>query len=142
MREIKFRAWIKNKKFGREMFDVVMISWVGQKVILSGRGGSVSLDECELMQYTGRKDKNDKEIYEGDIVRHYLWGIAIVKFGEGTNIGGGDSSAYFYGYYLEIQNRRDTWGDNEVDSGCFRDTSEIEVIGNIYENPELLKEAK
>lgn len=94
------------------------------------------------LQYTGLKDKNGKEIYEGDIIRHDLRKIAEVKFGEGTNLGGGDSSAYFYGYYLEFQNYKDTWGNNEVDSGSFRETKEIEVIGNIYETPELLKEVK
>ena len=72
--------------------------------------------EWALMQYTGLKDKNGKEIYEGDILKHKYGGtqFAAVTFH--------DCSFYTGGVLLQSNH-----------------SSVIEVIGNIYENPELLK---
>ena len=74
----------------------------------------------ELMQYTGLKDKNGVEIYEGDIVREYT----------GFSDEGGDYPVEYHanGFWLEGR-------DNEFGFG---DESDMEVIGNIYENPELV----
>lgn len=117
-REIKFRAWHKNIK---EMCQNVTTD-------LTNR------DYLEFMQYVGLKDKNDKEIYEGDIVR-YLDSYDCSNengydFEEYYNVGEVkyDNTAAAY----EITNR------NSVDMECIFD--DIEVIGNIYENPEPLKE--
>ena len=77
----------------------------------------------ELMQYTGLKDKNGKEIYEGDIVQGRIKD-------EGIDVKG----IVVYcecGYYF-IKDK-----DDEVEI-CI--ISDLEVIGNIYENPELLEE--
>ena len=70
-----------------------------------------------LMQYTGLKDKNGKEIYEGDVVK--------------TSLGIGKVCMRLGCWFIEMQK----------ELGYFH-TDEIEVIGNIYENPELLKEVK
>lgn len=70
-------------------------------------------------QYTGLKDENEREIYEGDIVKHATWGdVYEVIFEDG-------------GFYV-------------LSSYDFQTINEypLEVIGNIYENPELLEESK
>ena len=105
MREIKFRAW--DKKDG--MFNVITISFDDDLV---EHPNGMMYENCKLMQYTGLKDKNNKEIYEGDIVKWYN-GIEEVFFGDGK---------FQAGVYL-------------------LDEKEFEVIGNIYENPELLKKS-
>lgn len=84
-------------------------------------------------QYTGLKDKNGRRIFEGDIIR-YETGRACVHFGAypaaferpDTNVG----------FYLE-------WKVDcmfRVDIGFWANERKIEVIGNIHDNPELLKE--
>ena len=70
MREIKFRAWHKEKKILREVFE---ISFSGGYVILAGFGSFGEIEapirDVELMQYTGLNDQNDTEIYRGGIVK-------------------------------------------------------------------------
>lgn len=89
----------------------------------------MNLDAVNIMQYTGLKDKNDKEIYEGDIVE-VTWANQrklikyIVKYAE--------DCAY---YLLEC-----TTDEFELDTFCGYSKEQLEVVGNIYENPELLKE--
>lgn len=71
----------------------------------------------ELMQYTGLKDKNGKEIYEGDIVRYFKDELATIEFKRGCFV---IESENYIDYFYEI-------------------LGEIEVIGNIYENEDLLE---
>ncbi len=85
-------------------------------------------DKYELMQFTGLLDKNGKEIYEGDILRHYGGGTTNGKpsyrdfsFGFENISGSGEYDDWTgYGYSFE------------------EDPAKCEAIGNIYENPELL----
>lgn len=123
MREIKFRAWDKENE--------VMIYPKG--ILFDGRVVNFScgilepFEGCELMQYTGLKDKNGKEIYEGDIVEtvtasgNPFGTIDVVRCQDGgfKLVDVTDSLLPIY------------IGDKEVIS--------IEVIGNIYENPELIE---
>jgi len=117
MREIKFRAWDKNwNKFsgGDEAFAISR---------LSERAGESNF---ELMQFTGLKDKNGKEIFEGDI------------------IGADDIMDEFIGVIIFHEAK---FCLDEVNYKVISDLDEYdmevcEVIGNIYENPELLEKGK
>ena len=123
MREIKFRAWVKDEK---AIFEVVLINYVTKKVTyLSERVGHLlnirheKFNDIELMEYTGLKDKNNKEIYEGDIL--------FESFGE----------EYFKVVFEDGSFRVET----EEYSLALKEYAHIcEVVGNIYENPELLGE--
>ena len=80
--------------------------------------------ECVLMQSTGLKDKNSKLIYEGDIVKIF-------------HVSGTMQGKYFFDVvkWNDLRCRFDT-----ENYGMINDDDVYEVIGNIYENPELLKE--
>jgi len=123
MREIRFRAW---DKIDKKMHKVSMLnptSEYGEKYSTvyfeektNSNDGHRNYAEIELMQYAGLKDKNGKEIYEGDIVK-------------GTKGQKGKS---------EVSYKNCIWqpfGYLEIYDG-----KEFEIIGNIYENPELLED--
>jgi len=123
MREIKFRVWNLTTQ---DMQELESIDFSNGKVVQVNTDGDRILwpdKECHLMQYTGLKDKNGVEIYKDDVVQ-YLDGeysfSAVVEWGD-------------FGWYLR--------GIEPNDNFSFEDTapSVLEVIGNIYENPELLE---
>ena len=132
MREIKFRAWLK---YGKEIVDVEEIDFMNEVINYIDNDYENNEQEIigayfeniELMQYTELKDKNNKEIYEGDVVKlRSNHGIGVIK------------------YY-------DEWGDFIVEYikprplvvlGINYYKEDIEVLGNIYENPELIKEVR
>lgn len=74
MREVKFRAWEKNMKI---MMPVENIDFLTKQINTNSLWRM--FHEIELMQYTGLKDKNGKDIYEGDVLRDSE-SIVIVKF--------------------------------------------------------------
>lgn len=127
MREIKFRAWLKDRK---AIFEVVLINYVTKKVtyLLERVGHLLSIrdekfNNIELMQYTGLKDMREKEIYEGDIVKlRANHGIGVIKYS--------DEWGAFVVEYIKPRPL--------VVLGMNYYKEDIEVIGNIYENPELL----
>lgn len=137
MREYKFRAWDKDNKemlyqgsnttYNNSVMDCrIVLDELGFDVLvrLYGKDEYEYRNNCELMQYTGLKDKNGKEIYEGDVVRIDDLGIGIVDYEEGR-------------FAMRRREERFCWPVY-----CRIDHSPFvpEVIGNIYENPELLKE--
>ncbi len=117
-REIKFRAWGKT--------DNRIKDW---KQILKCGFENILINDSfyELMQFTGLKDKNGKEIFEGDIVEFRYWeegerlqDIMVVEFEDGSF---------------------NAWNKKGLNIGDFKNeiaNERIEVIGNKFENPELL----
>ena len=123
MRDIKFRAWEKKLK---EIIPVKNIDFEAKMI----NKDSIwrKFDEIQLMQYTGLKDKNDKEIYEGDIVE-ITWAY--------------DKSIHKFKVYYDSENAYYSLkeiGRDDLDVLCGYSKEQIEIIGNIYENPNLLKE--
>ena len=123
----KFRAWDKECM---EMANVTDINYKGNwvvdepHVVLDTRCDLLPFDEVELMQSTELKDKNGVDVYQGDIIRctsgclhEVIW---LEEYG-GTFIGGMPA------WYLSGLRNGYSWTGRE------------EVIGNIYENPELLE---
>lgn len=140
MREIKFRAWLKEAKM---MVEVTKIDFANQQLYFAFHSGDIK--NTELMQYTGLKDKKGKEIYEGDILRCYastgeLLGGYYDRDGKPLPYTKGIKDGIFKEHRHEI-NMGVTEGSVTIGSTLFivsiPDRSEI--IGNIYENPELLK---
>ena len=119
MREIRFRAWDKVK--GETILWNRLLNWYNLRNVF------MRPEMCGLilMQFTGRKDKNGVEIFEKDIVKisvddafDYVDGIGFVDWYE-------KKSEY------AIFSKGEPWIPLSI-------KGEIEVIGNIYENPELL----
>lgn len=120
----KFRAWMKSLKW---MCDVTNISFDSKLVDICQQGDtercteiSVEFDEIELMQSTGILDKNGKEIFEGDIL--------------GTKDG-------LLNGVVEYRSDLGMWTNSLIRYNNFERLCNVansrEVIGNIYENPEL-----
>lgn len=121
MREIKFRAWRKDEQ---RMYSIGSLSFMTYSDGTPENRGCegwwgdnhrdrFSLAEVVLMQYTGLKDKNGKEIYEGDIV--------VMK-----------ADSLNEEQTIEVKWRKEGFYE------YFNGFADCEVIGNIYENPELL----
>jgi len=114
MKEIKFRAWDTNRK---EMLNGITLWTTNQKDYFIGK---------VIMQYTGLEDKQGNEIYEGDIISikrgwKYLWKVRL----------------YNYKWEAVCLQAPNTCQN-------FKQVSKwrsVEVVGNIYSNPELIKEA-
>lgn len=125
-REIRFRAWD-----GKRMVYTDWKSWRnwysdmrGGKVAY-GRGGIIETTLSDPMQYTGLKDKNRKEIYESDIVK------TVNNYHNGDRVGvvTWEVNGYF------IVQEKDLYCPG-IDSSDH--SPNIEVIGNLYETPELI----
>lgn len=137
-REIKFRAWDKTNKKWMDLYhsEVALNPNTGKLVHVDDLSTSYwDFNEYVLMQYTGLKDNNGKEIYEGDIVADRQYGtnklilpkvVVFDEFGVSTDPGSG------YAFVMG-------WGMKDINGEVQNLDIKLEVIGNIYENPELLK---
>lgn len=124
MRELKFKLWDEKEK--------MMVEYLNCSICIDGSGvqsfnsdGEIEGTESNIhlipLQYTGLKDNNDKEIYEGDIIRNTIGKLEKIVFNKGAfktqSISHPNANLYLLESYFDY----------------------IEVIGNIYENPELLE---
>ena len=131
----RYRVWVKTEK--RIVFsdDILSIDYENKEIVtqqvyfVNGLPDDRDIycydfDEIELMQSTGLKDKNGKEIFEGDIVK-----MAKDVYSEPT-------------YYEVVRHRGGAYRLESKQHGCelwLRHT-DCEVVGNIYKNPELLED--
>ena len=133
-REIKFRAWDKESEemvrvdgicLERNVFDTKNYIFGSQPHFIDEHNDLHLTEECELMQYTGLKDKNNIEIYEGDIIK-YSKNIFIIVYSE-----------KIASFTVDFER-----ADKKVN--CYPNVNKgtmlsAEVIGNIYTNKELLE---
>jgi uncharacterized phage protein (TIGR01671 family) len=136
MREIKFRAW---DDYGEQM------QYLDDYTVLDGRGKFKTFDGPDLttqkhdwlvMQYTGLKDAKGREIHEGDVVslQHEFAGLGEPKE-ELFEVEYSEKRAGFIPFCV-MRECTDEIGNYQI-SG-----QDVEVIGNIYENPELIEQRK
>lgn len=127
MRKIKFRAWDKENE---KMMKVSSLHLENKEISVKENGTFHLFRMQDLMQYTGLKDKNGKEIYEGDIVLIKLdetstWHKTVVGFKKGAFIANLiDKEDYVYIFHHGFT------------------SDDFEIIGNVYENKNLLEENK
>lgn len=127
-REIKFRGKAKNdgEWFFGNLFDN---DTAGRTHICTTKKGCLDINPDTVGQFTGLLDKNGKEIYEGDIIRTKRYGIVHGQ----SNTQGAD-------LFRVVYKNAQFYIDNKLRHFYLQDSKCNEVIGNIHDNPELLKE--
>jgi len=133
MREIKFRAWDKELKvmeyFGPKFYvDDEYFELNFEPTELEGETPLFETNQkLILMQYTGLKDKNEKEIYEGDIIENKT-----------SKTWKGKYKVYYESEFMSFLFEGIENEDDYYRFETFSDKKDWEIIGNIYENPEFL----
>jgi uncharacterized phage protein (TIGR01671 family) len=153
MREIRFRSWDKIRKEmlysdTQKDFDKMLIHWDfinGWSATRAKDRFVLSNANAVLMQYTGLKDKSGKEIYEGDIVRMtFRENIGTFNVPDDIIANGGYTGREDI-YEGEVVYEGACFGINDKENGVMQlvvaeEDLETEIIGNLYENPELLNQ--
>lgn len=135
MREIKFRAWIEKDKCMLQQLDfdlrriddgsLIPVYYSSKWVMKGGDPEEVPTEEllhdAVLLQYTGLKDKNGKEIFEGDIVKDGDYIMLVI----------------WNNYFASFALSRNGWLHDHF-FGEAQNPTECDVIGNKFQNPDLL----
>lgn len=130
-REIKFRCWNGELKKWDECPYPIFEGLNPTKIIgfLDIDGNQQLLEDGSgLVQYTGLKDKNGVEIYEGDVIFVPAWNR--------------EYKIVFEAGMFRARNLSHGWSENKVSLATFKGEINCEVIGNIYEHPHLLEVAQ
>lgn len=128
MSEIKFRVWC----YADDKYQMAYLNngELDNGYWFSCPASIVHIDEyLSLMQYTNLKDKNGKDIYEADVVRCKQFDPFNEKQVVADHTG---PVIQMFGCWIMGR-------ENEYESGCISKFDEVEVLGNIYEHPHLLK---
>ncbi len=123
----RYRAWDSWRK-RMSVVDRIYIDTEGVRLYDDFGEYWRNFRDIELMQSTGLRDKNGKEIFEGDIL-DYKGRKALVRWH-------GSYASFIYRFVDELQNRNTEW------KPLYLAYMKCEIIGNIYENPELLEAIK
>ena len=139
MREIKFRAFLRSdqrlpngialgyEKYPKGIYEVMELNFANETATLWSEKEQTcfeaSFRKIELMQYTGVNDKNGKEIYTGFLVK---WGLRTYKI------------CFNCGFYMHDLSRINP--EYPITKEFKEAPEEFEIVGNIYENPEILKD--
>ena len=124
MREIKFRAWDKENE---KMMKVSSLHLENKEISVKENGTFHLFRMQDLMQYTGVKDKNGKEIYEND----------LISCNKHKNI-----VVFFEGGCFKVKYLRNSTTTITCALNSFSEKYKCKISGNIYEHPELLEEQK
>ena len=125
MREIKFRAYQKERK---EIFEIASIDFEKKKAALSNEIRkllNVDFERFELLQHTGTKDANGKEIYENDLISCNKYKNIVVFFENGC---------------FKIKYPKSDTTNTICTLDTFLEKYKCKISGNIYENKNLLEE--
>ena len=129
MKELKFRVWDEVRK----MWHIFTLGDLIRGVIGTYEIDSINADFKKVYKFTGKKDKNDVEIYKGDIVK----AVATEKFSDESFVSDiicneeGDIGRW------EVRSSKDARHGLGISWGGWES---LEVIGTVFENPELIKE--
>ena len=115
MRKIRFREWDSKYKLMRGVN--------GLKDLFTIRSDGKTSDDYVLMMFTGLHDKNGKEVFENDLVKRRYNTFKVLWFDEGAGF-----------IFQNVKDNDDCWCPNE-----YSVANEWVVIGNIYENPDMVK---